>query len=198
MTIKIVDIALRIMTTERIFRQCTPKDLSNICFGCGSMEYAELDYFRSIMDQLQSEFKGVTPSALRSGTWECGNTNSYALSLDVPSISNIVWGMGKVKCAHKEVLLELGKQLLKVLQDADEQSLANIIYGYALAGFKDTTILAPLVQEMSHKSRMMHYREMDLANIVYAFGQLDHLHEPALQVLSGGNSWKRLFSPGRP
>lgn len=175
------------MATERIFQQCTPVDLSNVCFGCGSMEYAEMDSLRTILDQLQSEFKGVTPSALRSGTWECGNKNAYALSLDVSSVSNIVWGLGKVKCVHKEVLLELGKQLLKVLPDADEQSLASIIYGYALAGFKDETIISPLAKEIGHKSHMMHYREMDLANIIYAFGLLDHLHEPALQVLSGGS-----------
>lgn len=187
LAVSAVDIGLRILSAERIFQQCVPADISNIFFGCGSLEYADEPLLRKTLDRLQSEFEGTTPSSVRSGTWRCGAADSHSNSLNIMSISNIIWGLGKVRCLHTPVVRGLLKEFLKVLKDADEQSLANIIFGLSLLGFKDKDIIGTLSHEIGHKTHMMHYREMDLANIIHAFGLLEHYDEPAMQVLSGGH-----------
>ncbi|GMH44245.1 hypothetical protein BSKO_12179 [Bryopsis sp. KO-2023] len=181
-----VDIALRLLATERVFEHCSPLDLSNVCFGLGCMEHTDEPTLVQILNRADREFKGVTP--VRSdgiNKWKCQKAQQNDDSLDAQCISNIVWGLGKVGCYHEGVLDSLGREIVKVLKDVDEKSLANIMYGFGLLGYRKKNVVGRLSVEIGHPTHMMHYREMDLANILYAFALLNHHDEPTIKMLAG-------------
>lgn len=110
-------------------------------------------------------------------------------------VSNVVYGLGnlfrigkgqRMKQALVECMEGISAEVCRSerLHKYTEQALSNIIYGWALMGWKSKDNIQTICEEIVQSARLRNYSEQELCNVIYGLGQLEYFDEESVLGLS--------------
>ncbi|CAD7701196.1 unnamed protein product [Ostreobium quekettii] len=108
----------------------------------------------------------------------------FSASHDSSSLTSIVWGLGQLGCGNERVCMELAKTVgsRRTLQYLMPRDLATALLGFARLQYRGKVTDTLAQEALQYLSR---FNEVELANIVYALGQVKYTNKPVLDTIVG-------------
>lgn len=184
--------------TQRRIHEFEPQHVSNTLWACARMQLHEPLMLRVLLHRAIEDIQRFCPLDTSICTWAFA-TLKYRdpewlqavvrarcefVNFSPQNMSNFVWGLSTLKFRNDNMVLAVGREASRKIQDFIPQELSNFSWALATMDLCDNLMLRAIAEEVDRRADVMHtWDPQSLSNMMWAYATLALKDDPLFKRL---------------
>lgn len=188
--------------TQRRIRDFEPQHVSNTLWACARMQLQEPLMLRALIGRATEDINRMCPLDVSIITWALATLKIKDMDwlravvrsrLDFAdfspqNMSNFVWGLATLGFRNDNMVLAVGREAVRKLDEFIPQELSNYIWALATMDLCDNFMLRAVAEEVERRGEeVLSWDPQSLSNLMWAYATLAVKDDPLFRRLLDGS-----------